>query len=88
MLCAQAIGKSLSADSLFEVVVLAYRYSCDYLKQNILDFLSANREKGYFTKLTASNEWFDFTVKNRELAHEIMTDVNRKMGATLEFEID
>jgi hypothetical protein len=67
-LCAQSIEKSLNSDNLFETVVLAYLYNCDYLKQAILDFLSVNREKGYFMKLTVSKKWFDFIAENNELA--------------------
>jgi hypothetical protein len=59
---------------------MAYMYSCENLKKSISSFLSANRGKGHFTKLAASNEWFKFAVENPELANEIFTDISDKMG--------
>jgi hypothetical protein len=56
-------------------------YNSDHLKQTILDFLLANRGKGYFSQLTMTDDWIDFVVENRELSREIIKDVTGKMGA-------
>jgi hypothetical protein len=75
-----AIGKSINAENLFEKVVLAYKYDCEHLKDEISTFLLANSEERYFTNLTMSNEWIDLKEKDSELANQIESDVKSKMG--------
>jgi hypothetical protein len=80
-LCAEAIGKFLSEEKLFEIVVMAYEYNSEKLKNAVSSFLLANREKGYFINLTTSKKWLDFMVENQKLANDILIGVYGKMGA-------
>jgi hypothetical protein len=79
-LCTDAIGKSVSSEKLFEILILAYEYDCEQLKNAVSFFLLANREQGYFTSLTKTREWQDFAVENRQLANDILTGIYDQMG--------
>jgi hypothetical protein len=79
-LCAKAIGKSISAENLFEIIVIAYEYSCEHLKKTVFGFLSANNQKRYFAELTMSKKWEEFALENEELANEIVSGIYSKMG--------
>jgi hypothetical protein len=74
-LCAEAIGKTLNQENLFELIILAYKYNCDKLKKSVSDFLLANSTKGYFKQLIATQEWKEFAVEHSELAKEILAGV-------------
>jgi hypothetical protein len=74
-LCIESISKSISAENLFEIIVLAYEYDCEHLKNAVSAFLSANSEKGYFIKLNMSKEWNEFALENHELASEILSGI-------------
>jgi hypothetical protein len=50
----------LSAENLFEIVVLAYKYGCEQLKNIVRSFLSTNSDNGYFTNLIKRNQWVNF----------------------------
>jgi hypothetical protein len=78
-LCAVAIAKLLNPENLFDVVVLAYRYSCEELKESVMHFLSANPNKGYFSNLTTKSEWFNFAAENDVLANEMLVDVYSRL---------
>jgi hypothetical protein len=70
----------LGSEHFFDVIVLAYEYKCEQLKQSISNFLASNPTKGYFTKLLMTQEWQDFAVNKRELANEIMDGIFGAMG--------
>lgn len=74
------IEKSISAEKLFEVVVIAYEYDRGELKGAVYKFLSANRDKRYFTNLTHTREWFIFAVEKFDLVKKILDNISVKMG--------
>jgi hypothetical protein len=80
ILCAEAIGKSLSEEKLFEIVVMAYEYNLEKLKDAVSSFLLANCEKGYFINLIISKKWKEFAIENDELTNNILIGVYGKMG--------
>jgi hypothetical protein len=78
-LCAQDIAKTLSAKTLFDIVILAYMYNCEFLKNVVAKFLLANLKAGHFTDLISSDNWIDFASENKELAREIIKDVSGRV---------
>jgi hypothetical protein len=87
-LCAEAIRKSFDFKNLFEVLVLAYEYDSEHLKETIRSFLLDNREQGCFTSLTMTTKWINFVGKNQQLANEILAGVYGTMGNKLCLAID
>jgi hypothetical protein len=81
-LCAEIIAKNLNGESFFEVLVIAYMYNCNALKNAIGDFLMANPNDGHFAKLISSEQWIDFASENKKLAIEITADILKKMNTT------
>jgi hypothetical protein len=71
----------VNSENLFEVLVLAYEYDCEHLKQAVSGFLLDNLGKGYLINLMTTTKWLNFMNENYELANEIMTDVYDMMGA-------
>jgi hypothetical protein len=74
------IGKFINAKNFFEIVVIAYEYNLEKLKNAVSAFLLANREKSYFINLTTSKKWKEFAIENDELANNILIGVYGKMG--------
>jgi hypothetical protein len=74
-LCVEHIVKNLSEETLFDVVVLAYIYKFDSLKNSISEFLAAVPNSKHFIKLMSNRRWIEFAHDNEGLVADIIRDI-------------